>query len=610
MKIKTRLYGAFLIVAILVAFVGGINLLMSERRDVMVNRSNEIENIQQALISAVAAHNIWVKNVYAFFVNKTDKLEVQIDSTKCQFGQFLYGDGLRHMSILFPSIVSILERVKDPHTRIHNGAAAINRLWQLNNEESHNRALAVLESDINQALKEVTQILDEAQNEALQLDHQIVADMATNIAFAKKATWSAIVVAFLCTAFLGFKISRGISIPLKKASDLAEKIGCGDISSERLNLELNDEIGQMAQAMDKMADALETKSRLAESVADGDLTVEVELVSSRDILGISLRTMVESLSQFLGQVSEAATQVETSSSQISDASQALSQGATESSASLEEISSSITDINCQTRANADNAAQANQLATQTRAAAESGNSKMADMMKAMDEIQQSSKGIAKIIKVIDDIAFQTNLLALNAAVEAARAGRQGKGFAVVAEEVRNLAGRSARAARETADMIAHSISKVEAGTQLAKVTEDALAGIKDSSVKVADLVGEIAAASREQAVKIEQIGQGLGQIDIVTQQNSASSEETAAAAADLLFQAKELSGLLRQFHLHDSKNRQSRTRSAQEQRPAKASAESTLPAKNTTRKNLVPPRSAAAKPSNIIALDDDEFGRY
>ena len=189
MKIKTRLYGAFLIVAILVAFVGGINLLMSERRDVMVNRSNEIENIQQALISAVAAHNIWVKNVYAFFVNKTDKLEVQIDSTKCQFGQFLYGDGLRHMSILFPSIVSILERVKDPHTRIHNGAAAINRLWQLNNEESHNRALAVLESDINQALKEVTQILDEAQNEALQLDHQIVADMATNIAFAKKATW-------------------------------------------------------------------------------------------------------------------------------------------------------------------------------------------------------------------------------------------------------------------------------------------------------------------------------------------------------------------------------------------------------------------------------------
>lgn len=549
MSIKTRLYGAFFLVTLLVALVGGINMITSEQRDAMTEKSVVTASFEKSLINAITAHNIWVKNVYALFVENADRLEVQIDPTKCQFGMFLSSDEFKKLHTMFPSVASVMERVHTPHARIHGGATEINKVWHKNDEEARKNALLVLKSQINPALIDITATLNTAREELNKVDKQMSAEMTEKVVFARKLTWLAIIVAFLCTALLGYKISAGISIPLKKAADLAEKVGNGDISTDRLNLKLNDEIGKLAQTMDKMADTLKKKSELAEKVADGDLTVSVELASEKDLLGIALKSMVDSLSHVLSGVRTAADEVNAGAGQISEASQSLSQGATESAASLEEISSSITDIGSQTKANAENATQANLLATQTRQAAESGNHKMSEMTKAMSEIQDSSKQIAKIIKVIDEIAFQTNLLALNAAVEAARAGQHGKGFAVVADEVRNLASRSAKAARETSEMIEDSISKVRNGTQIASATEQALNEIVASSVKVADLVAEIAMASNSQAQGILEVGQGLEQINKVTQHNTANAEETAAASEELSSQANELNGLLAKFKL-------------------------------------------------------------
>jgi len=253
----------------------------------------------------------------------------------------------------------------------------------------------------------------------------------------------------------------------------------------------------------------------------------------------------------LKEVTISTDQVASGALQVSDASQSLSQGATEQASSLEEITSSMQEIGSQTKNNAENASQANQIATTAREAAESGDEQMGELRNAMDEINESSKNINKIIKVIDEIAFQTNLLALNAAVEAARAGRHGKGFAVVAEEVRSLAERSAKAAKETAEMIEKAVKKAEIGAQMAEKTSGILNEIVTGSSKVTDIVAEIAAASNEQAQGVSQVTIGLSQVEQVTQQNTASAEQSAAAAEELSSQSGQLKGMVSRFKLKD-----------------------------------------------------------
>ncbi|MBI5547191.1 MAG: MCP four helix bundle domain-containing protein [Deltaproteobacteria bacterium] len=344
---------------------------------------------------------------------------------------------------------------------------------------------------------------------------------------------------------LALWIASLIARPLRRATELAAS---GDIST-RLNVSTRDEIGDLARAFDDLAERLEQKTHEAQAIAKGDLTIDVAAASGHDQLGNAFKQMVEELQSLIRQIHEAFGQVASGSQEISDAAQSLSQGATEQASSLEEISSSMTEIGSQAKASAENAGEANRLVATAREAAERGDKEMKAMVSAMNEINTSSQQIAKIIKAIDDIAFQTNLLALNAAVEAARAGKHGKGFAVVAEEVRNLAGRSAKAARETAELIESSGKKVENGLAVARTTSEAFGQIVENVVKTADVVGEIAAASSEQAQGIAQATQGLSQIDQVTQRNTASAEETASASKELASNATHVRQLLRRFQV-------------------------------------------------------------
>ncbi|MEF2145515.1 MAG: methyl-accepting chemotaxis protein [Desulfovibrionaceae bacterium] len=354
------------------------------------------------------------------------------------------------------------------------------------------------------------------------------------------------VVLLLCAMI--WVLARTIAEPIRRAAALAQLVRMGDLS-ERLEHDSKDEIGELACSLNGMADDLERKVRLAQTIASNDMTCEVEIASDKDVLGKALDQMSYNLNQVLGSVLQSSLEVDSGAGQVSAASEALSQGATEQAASLEEITSSLTQVSSQTKDNAENAARASRNAQAVRESARKGSEDLGHMVEAMREVSDASDAIAKIIKVIDEIAFQTNLLALNAAVEAARAGSHGKGFAVVAEEVRNLASRSAKAAQETAQLIEGSGDKVRRTSEIVDRTEESIRAVVTEVTEVATLVDAIATASSEQSHALMEVTQGLQQVDTVTQRNTANAEETSSAAQELSGQAGMLRSLLANFRL-------------------------------------------------------------
>jgi methyl-accepting chemotaxis protein len=411
-----------------------------------------------------------------------------------------------------------------------------------------------------------------------------------------------LILTLLISGFLTFYLARSICKPMEKTVAMIDELDRGRIGN-RLNMDQQDEIGIMAKTMDAFANSLQHEIvDSLQKLATGNLQFDIAPRDTQDEIRGALKKLEIDLNNTMSAIQSAGHQISAGSTNVADFSQSLSQGATQSAASLEEISSSLNEMSGQTKLNADNASQVNQLSSEAKKAAEDGNQRMNQMISAMSEISDAGQSINKIIKVIDEIAFQTNLLALNAAVEAARAGQHGKGFAVVAEEVRNLAARSAKAAQETADLIAGSVDKTDRGAAIAKHTAEALESINDRISKVSDLAEEIAASSGEQAEGISQINLGLGQIDQVIQQNTATAEESASAAEQLSGQAAQMLTMLNRFQLKNQTVAQ----------PIPASVSST-PQRPPSQAPATSGWGQAAPPTGgktMIALDDDDFGKY
>jgi Methyl-accepting chemotaxis protein len=350
-----------------------------------------------------------------------------------------------------------------------------------------------------------------------------------------------------------------VATPVNEVMDVMEKMANGSIQVS-IKGKYRGQYEAMANSVNllifKLGGIITEVSEVLSRIAQGDLNIDEVKMFNGDYASISesLQTIIKSLNRTLGNINTAAEQVAAGAVQISESSQSLSQGSEEQASSVEEVTASITQLAAQVKENAENANRANEISLAAKENAARGNQQMEDMLQAMKDINESSSNISKIIKVIEDIASQTNILALNAAVEAARAGQYGKGFAVVAEEVRNLAARSANAAKETTLLIDGSIAKVTSGSMTANETAQSLKEIVDSIAKAAELVEKIASASNEQANAIAQIDQAVEQVSKVVQTNSATAEESAAASEELSSQSEMLQQMVHSFKLKKIEN--------------------------------------------------------
>ena len=349
-----------------------------------------------------------------------------------------------------------------------------------------------------------------------------------------------------------YRIIKSIKWPIESLSDASVKMAAGecDITFKRFN---KDEFVTLYDQFDKMMEKNRENGKVIEAVANGDLTVEVIPKSDKDLIGNSLKSLVESNRSALLGIEEASDTVMTSASEVASASEALAQGSTEQASAIEEITASIDDVAGKTRNNAVEARNAAELMQDTFKEMELGNKRMEEMINAMEAINASSESISKIIKVIDDIAFQTNILALNAAVEAARAGEAGMGFAVVAEEVRNLAAKSSKAAAETSELIEESINRVKNGSIIADDTAKTFEKVSKLVSESETIVNGIADSSEYQATAMDQIDQAVGQISVVVQTNSATSEECAEAGNELMNQAERMREMIGRYNLGNAK---------------------------------------------------------
>ncbi|MGK5076431.1 methyl-accepting chemotaxis protein [Janthinobacterium sp. ZB1P44] len=383
---------------------------------------------------------------------------------------------------------------------LKSGAPLNNKVIELRNAGQTEEAIAFLTQQAAPSLKIVLGALDSLVAYEGEQAAQAATDAETLSASARASMIALGSVAVLLGAFVAWIITRSITRPINAAVSVAETVASGDLSSH-IVVDSSDETGRLLGALKAM---------------------------NTSLLGV------------VAQVRHGTDAISTASSEIAAGNLDLSSRTEEQASSLEETASAMEELTSTVKQNADNARQANQLAKSASEVAVRGGSIVAQVVDTMGTINDSSKKIVDIIGVIDGIAFQTNILALNAAVEAARAGEQGRGFAVVATEVRNLAHRSASAAKEIKELIAASVANVDTGSRLVNEAGQTMGDIVDSIVRVTDIMGEITSATHEQTIGIEQINMAIAQMDEVTQQNAALVEEAAAASQSMQEQAGEL----------------------------------------------------------------------
>lgn len=537
MTLRKRIILGFVLVFVIGVFLG-IGGIISAKIFTERNEKQYTMQLASSEISTVlTAHYTWRQAITEAVLDQTE-FTGSVDSATCALGKWEHSDAA--LAIEDDKLKTSLASVKEPHAFIHSRAADV---VELQRNGKHVEATRIVETEILPTADTVIDALTVMDNRYLELlkeENLAVTKLGDSISLLLTCL---IGVAFLVSLFFAYKIISSIMKPLRAIARDASKVAIGDLNID-VSYSVNDELGQVVNAFHTLVDSIREQVAVTEGLAGKDLTVTTASRSELDTMNKSLASLIDGLNEVFLHIQESTSQVYSGASQISSAATLLAQGATEQAATVEELSASINDVKEKTIGNSQLAEEASALAEEMKKDATNGVEQMERMTVAVDNINQASQSISKVMKSIDDIAFQTNILALNAAVEAARAGQHGKGFAVVADEVRNLAAKSAAAAKETGELINEAISRAEEGSKIAGITSESFSKIMKAIEKCSLLVSQISQASAMQASAISEINVAVEQVSMVTQQNSATAEESAAASEQMHGQANVLKGFV------------------------------------------------------------------
>jgi len=551
-----------------------------------------------SLMARLDDHRKWAAVVASALISNK-KINVEQDPSKCAFGRWLNSSECKGLSVGWPEFADSILQVRVHHTNLHR---TVNKIM---NAKSHAARVRIFERETSMELAAVAGYFDELI--ALEEKNEEGGRQAEHIFTTE--TLPALEETQIILGKIAHRAERMLDGAKHARQIYAGKTLPALVQTQKI-------LGQIRKEAKRniMTDAIMLKA------AQGTKRNVTIAVLATLLLGISLafiiaRGITGVLHRITLNMDEGANQVASAAGQVSSASQQLAEGASEQAAGIEETSSSMEEMASMTRRNAENAGQADISMKEVSKVVSNANDSMTRLICAMEEISKASDETQKVVKTIDEIAFQTNLLALNAAVEAARAGEAGAGFAVVAEEVRNLALRSAEAAKNTAELIDGTVKKIGEGSELANKTNDEFVEVAESSSKVGELVGEISAASGEQSQGIEQVNKAVVEMDTVVQQNAASAEESASASEELNAQAEQVKcmvGELAAMVGGAKKTVQHYSAQGVLKSPASPGHQHTIagPVKKIAKKHLAGHKAQEVDFKKVIPMDDDDFSDF
>ncbi|MDL2238329.1 methyl-accepting chemotaxis protein [Christensenellaceae bacterium OttesenSCG-928-K19] len=473
-----------------------------------------------------------------------------LDPAACSLGSWLETDEVKALQESSAEFNTLTQEIIAPHNHIHEEASKILQALEAgddaegeriyNEEVLPNIDLTISALDEIIVYAEDVMMREEGESDAL-FNTSIVVVLALGIG------------SILLGIGLMIMMMRQVMPPLRKLTVAAQEIAAGDVDVQ-LDIHSKDEFGDLANAFREMVVSFQAQAQALDTIADGNYAITMQVASDKDVVGKAIVRMLDNNNKMVSEIRTAANQVAMGSTQIASGAQVLASGSTEQAATVQQLSASVSQVQGQAQANTGLATQTMEETNEAGRLMEESLEYMSQMTEAMKSIEASSQEIAKVIKVIDDIAFQTNILALNAAVEAARAGQHGQGFAVVADEVRNLAAKSADAAKETSALIQTSVDNVAKGVDIAAKTGNSLHKVGEIAGKNAESMGEMSEASSQQSAAIDEVTKGITQISDVVQANSATAEQSAASAQELSAQSELLSKVVSRFTLRDQQD--------------------------------------------------------